>query len=51
MQFCVSDEVRAALPIGSVTDVSTVLLQVKPRPDGSRMGCPCDLVRPRATAE
>ena len=45
MQFCIGDEVREGLHIGIVTDVGTVLIQVKTTMGISRMVCPWELVR------
>jgi hypothetical protein len=47
MQFCVGDEVREGLHIGTVTDVGTVLIRVKTTIGISRMVCPWELVRVR----
>ena len=45
MQFCVGDTVRKGLHIGTVTDVGTVLIQVRTSNGVSRMACPWELVR------
>jgi len=45
MQFCVGDKVREGLRFGTVTDVGTVLIQVKTSMGMSRMVCPWELVR------
>jgi hypothetical protein len=45
MQFCVGDKVREGLRVGTVTDVGTVLIQVKTSMGMSRMVCPWELVR------
>ena len=45
MQFCIGDEVREGLHIGIVTDVGTVLIQVRTSNGVSRMACPWELVR------
>jgi hypothetical protein len=47
MQFCVGDEVREGLHIGTVTDVGTVLIRVKTTIGISRLVCPWELVRVR----
>ena len=47
MQFCIGDEVREGLHVGTVTDVGTVLIQVKTNMGVSRMVCPWELVRVR----
>jgi len=45
MQFCIGDEVREGLHTGIVTDVGTVLVEVKRPTSTSRMVCPWELVR------
>ena len=45
MQLCVGDKVREGLHVGTVTDVGTVLIQVKTAMGVSRMVCPWELVR------
>lgn len=45
MQFQVGDEVREGVQVGTVTDVGTVLIQVKMALGISRMVCPWELVR------
>jgi len=45
MQFCVGDTVRKGLHVGTVTDVGTVLIQVRTSSGVSRMACPWELVR------
>jgi hypothetical protein len=47
MQFCIGDRVRQGLHIATVTDVGTVLIQVKTTTGISRMVCPWELVRMR----
>jgi hypothetical protein len=47
MQFCIGDEVRQGLQVGTVTDVGTVLIQVKTTVGVSRMVCPWELERVR----
>ena len=49
MQFCVGDKVREGLHVGTVTDVGTVLIQVKTTLGVSRMVCPWELVRVRTS--
>jgi len=44
MQFCVGDKVREGPRVGTVTDVGTVLIQVKTSIGMSRMVCPWELV-------
>lgn len=48
MQFCIGDKVRDGLHVGTVTDVGTMLIQVKTTVGTSRMVCPWELVRLRA---
>jgi len=45
MHFCVGDKVREGLRVGTVTDVGTVLIQVKTSMGVARMVCPWELVR------
>jgi hypothetical protein len=45
--FRVGDEVRDGMHVGTVTDVGTVLIQVKTTVGVSRMFCPWELVRVR----
>jgi hypothetical protein len=45
MQFCVGDKVRDGLHVGTVTDVGTVLIQVKTSMGMPRLFCPWELVR------
>jgi Mechanosensitive ion channel, beta-domain len=45
MRFCVGDRVREGLHTGIVTDVGTVLVEVKRTTGTSRMVCPWELVR------
>jgi hypothetical protein len=49
--FCIGDEVRDGLHVGTVTDVGTVLVQVKTSIGSLRMVCPWELVRVQATRE
>lgn len=51
MQFCIGDRVREGLYVGTVTDVGTMLIQVKTTVGASRMVCPWELVRLRAPYE
>ena len=51
MQFLIGDKVREGLHVGTVTDVGTVLIQVKTTMGDSRMVCPWDLVRVRPTRD
>lgn len=46
-QFFIGDTVREGLHVGTVTDVGTVLIQVKTTMGDSRVVCPWDLVRVR----
>lgn len=45
MQFYIGDKVREGLHVGTVTDVGTMLIQVKTTIGTSRMVCPWELVR------
>ena len=47
MQFRIGDEVREGARVGTVTDVGTILIQVKTAMGGSRMVCPWELTRVR----
>ena len=47
MQFHIGDKVREGLRVGTVTDVGTMLIQVKTTMGTSRMVCPWELVRVR----
>lgn len=51
MAFCIGDEVRDGSRVGIVTDVGTMLVQVKTSMGTSRMVCPWELVRVRPTRE
>jgi hypothetical protein len=44
-RFRVGDKVREGMHVGTVTDVGTVLIQVKTTMGASRMVCPWELVR------
>jgi hypothetical protein len=43
--FQIGDKVREGARIGTVTDVGTVLIQVKTTEGASRVVCPWELVR------
>lgn len=45
MQFCIGDAVREGLHTGIVTDVGTLLVEVKRTTGTPRMVCPWELVR------
>ena len=45
MRFQVGDRVREGTHIGTVTDVGTVLIQVKTNEGTSRVVCPWELVK------
>jgi len=51
MQFYIGDKVREGPHIGTVTDVGTVLIEVKTTMGVSRMVCPWELVRVRPSHE
>jgi hypothetical protein len=51
MQFCIGEKVREGLHIGTVTDVGTVLIQVKTTMGISRMVCPWELTRVRLSQD
>jgi hypothetical protein len=51
MTFHIGDEVRQGTRIGTVTDVGTVLLQVRTRDGTTRVVCPWDIVRVPASPE
>lgn len=48
MKFQIGDMVREGTHVGTVTDVGTVLVQVKTIEGTSRVVCPWELVRIRA---
>jgi hypothetical protein len=48
MEFHVGDTVREGAHVGTVTDVGTLLIQVKTREGSTRVVCPWDLVKIRA---
>ena len=45
MNFQIGDTVRDGMHVGIVTDVGTVLVQVKPDNGGLRMVCPWELMK------
>ena len=45
MEFRIGDKVREGMRVGTVTDVGTVLIEVKTTAGTSRMFCPWELVR------
>jgi hypothetical protein len=47
MRFQVGDRVREGTRVGTVTDVGTVLIQVKTNEGTSRVVCPWELVKMR----
>jgi hypothetical protein len=49
MQFRIGDKVREGMRVGTVTDVGTLLIEVKTTEGTSRMLCPWELVRLRAS--
>ena len=49
MKFQVGDKVREGTHVGTVTDVGTVLIQVKTTEGTSRVVCPWELVPIRAS--
>ena len=51
MGFSIGDEVREGTRVGTVTDVGTVLVQVRTSMGTSRMVCPWELVRVPPTHE
>ena len=48
MKLQIGDKVRAGSHVGTVTDVGTVLVQVKTNEGTSRVVCPWELVRIRS---
>ena len=48
MNFQVGDTVREGMHVGTVTDVGTLLIQVKTSKGASRIACPWDLVKTQA---
>jgi hypothetical protein len=51
MRFQIGDRVREGTHIGTVTDVGTVLIQVKTTEGRSRVFCPWELVKIRPSQE
>ena len=51
MKFQIGDRVQEGTRVGTVTDVGTVLIQVKTTMGASRMLCPWELVRVRPPGE
>ena len=49
MRFQIGDKVREGSHVGIVTDVGTVLIQVKTSEGTSRVACPWELVLMRAS--
>jgi hypothetical protein len=49
MRFQIGDRVREGSHVGTVTDVGTVLIQVKTSEGTSRVVCPWELVLMRAS--
>jgi hypothetical protein len=45
VRFRIGDKVREGMRVGTVTDVGTVLIEVKTTAGTSRMVCPWELVR------
>ena len=45
MNFETGDRVRHGMHVGTVTDVGTVLVQVKPDEGGLRVVCPWELMK------
>ena len=45
MRFEIGDEVREGMRIGTVTDVGTVLIQLRTVEGASRVVCPWELVK------
>jgi hypothetical protein len=48
MNFQVGDTVREGMHVGTVTDVGTLLIQVKTSEGRSRIACPWELVKTQA---
>jgi hypothetical protein len=51
LRFQVGDKVSAGIHVGTVTDVGTVLIQVKTAEGRLRVVCPWELVRLRSSHE
>ena len=47
MDFHIGDEVRVGMRVGTITDVGTILIQVKTIEGSLRVVCPWELVRTR----
>jgi hypothetical protein len=47
MEFHIGDRVRLGMHFGTITDVGTVLIQVKTTEGGLRAVCPWELVKTR----
>jgi hypothetical protein len=47
VEFQIGDDVREGMHVGTVTDVGTVLIQVKTTDGRLRVVCPWELVRTR----
>ncbi|WP_404825110.1 mechanosensitive ion channel domain-containing protein [Mycolicibacterium gadium] len=50
-RFCIGDRVREGMHFGTVTDVGTMLVQIKTTIGASRIVCPWELVRLRAPSD
>lgn len=46
MKFEIGDTVRVGTRFGRITDIGTVLIQVKTNDGGSRMACPWEVESP-----
>jgi hypothetical protein len=49
VEFRIGDKVREGMRVGTVTDVGTMLIEVKTTAGTSRMVCPWELVMLRAS--
>ena len=49
MKFRIGDKVREGMCVGTVTDLGTMLIEVETTAGTSRMFCPWELVRLRAS--
>jgi small-conductance mechanosensitive channel len=45
MNFHIGDRVRLGTRVGTITDIGTVLVQIKTTEGGLRVACPWELVR------
>jgi small-conductance mechanosensitive channel len=45
VKFEIGDTVQVGTRVGRITDIGTVLIQVKTNDGGSRMACPWEVVR------